>query len=99
MQEAEALAANWQAYQESNHTSNTHVAFQTIGYKEFFEVAGAPPWQKTEIEIIKKRIARNTRRYAKRQELFFRSFPNVEWIHADDISTLAGIFGKLTKNL
>lgn len=57
---------------------------QTIGYREFFQVGGAPPWSEAVLEQVRNLIARNTRRYAKRQETFFRRLPGVQWIHADD---------------
>ena len=57
--------------------------FQSIGYREFVEVGGKPPWPVETLEAIESRIARNSRRYAKRQELFFRRLPNVTWIHAE----------------
>lgn len=57
---------------------------RTIGYREFFEVAGLPPWSTVDLEAIEQRIARNTRRYAKRQETFFRRIPGVRSINADD---------------
>ncbi|HKK49565.1 MAG TPA: tRNA (adenosine(37)-N6)-dimethylallyltransferase MiaA [Alkalispirochaeta sp.] len=57
---------------------------QTIGYREFLQVGGPPPWSAAVLEQVRDRIARNTRRYAKRQETFFRRLPGVQWIHADD---------------
>lgn len=59
-------------------------AFRGIGYREFLEHGGTPPWSVDAVEAIRDRIARDTRRYAKRQELFFRRIPAVEWIQADD---------------
>ncbi len=56
---------------------------RTIGYREFFSVGGAPPWSVASLERIRNEIARNSRRYAKRQETFFRRLPGVTWIHAD----------------
>lgn len=61
---------------------------RTIGYREFFEVAGPPPWSPGDLNVIRERIARNTRRYARRQELFFRKLPQVRWIHAGNDSEL-----------
>ncbi|MFO8042140.1 MAG: tRNA (adenosine(37)-N6)-dimethylallyltransferase MiaA [Alkalispirochaeta sp.] len=61
---------------------------QTIGYREFFQVAGGPPWGDAALDEIRRLIARNTRRYAKRQETFFRRIPGVQWIDADDESAL-----------
>jgi tRNA dimethylallyltransferase len=56
-------------------------AMQGIGYREFFQ------WQKEgclSVPDLKERIARNTRRYAKRQLTFFRSIPVTQWINGDD---------------
>jgi tRNA dimethylallyltransferase len=63
-------------------------AMGSIGYREFPEVAGSPPWTEDQIRAVEERIARNSRRYAKRQELFFRRIPDVHWIHGDDDKTL-----------
>jgi tRNA dimethylallyltransferase len=60
---------------------------QAIGYREFAEL-GIPPWSEESLAVVRERIQRNTRRYAKRQITFFRSLPDVKWIHADDRSAL-----------
>ena len=62
--------------------------FQAIGYREFVEVGGLPPWTDDELAEIERLIARNSRRYAKRQELFFRRLPGVRWIDADDVEAI-----------
>ncbi|POR01825.1 hypothetical protein AU468_07700 [Alkalispirochaeta sphaeroplastigenens] len=59
--------------------------FRTIGYREFLEVSATPPWSGEELALIQERIARNTRHYARRQELFFRRLPRVRWLQADDV--------------
>ncbi|MFP4151451.1 MAG: tRNA (adenosine(37)-N6)-dimethylallyltransferase MiaA [Alkalispirochaeta sp.] len=64
-------------------------AFAGIGYREFLEIGGTPPWSAQELDAIQERIARNTRRYAKRQETFFRKIPRVRWIHAEDAGGIA----------
>lgn len=71
-------------------TGFTAPAFEGIGYREFNEMGGDPPWDDVTLASIRERIARNTRRYAKRQELFFRRIPGVEWIPADDHAALVG---------
>ena len=63
----------------------------SIGYREFFEVGGAPPWDRATQARIEERIARNTRRYAKRQETFFRRLPGVTWVNADDIDEVCRV--------
>lgn len=59
-------------------------AFSSIGYREFLEIGGMPPWTPAQLEQIRDLIARNTRRYARRQELFFRRLPEVIWVSAGD---------------
>lgn len=61
-----------------------HPGLRTIGYREFFEFGGEPPWSAGQLAMIRDRITINTRRYARRQEVFFRKLPGVHWIHADD---------------
>ena len=54
---------------------------QAIGYREIFL------FQRNgclRLKDIKELIARNTRRYAKRQITFFRKIPEVRWFHPDD---------------
>ncbi len=54
---------------------------QGIGYREFLEArrAGCP-----RLRDVRDAIARDTRRYAKRQVAFFRTLPGVEWFDAED---------------
>ncbi len=54
---------------------------KAIGYREFFECGGG-------LEAVDGLIKRNTRRYAKRQIVFFRGLPGVRWVHADDLDSL-----------
>ncbi|TVR70133.1 MAG: tRNA (adenosine(37)-N6)-dimethylallyltransferase MiaA [Spirochaetaceae bacterium] len=61
---------------------------RTIGYREFFELGGPPPWSRSDLSRIQTLIAGNTRRYARRQELFFRKLPQVRWVEADDREAL-----------
>ncbi|SIQ79326.1 tRNA dimethylallyltransferase [Alkalispirochaeta americana] len=65
--------------------------FRTIGYREFLEISGDPPWSEEELGRIQERIARNTRHYARRQEIFFRRLPQVRWLQADDCRGLEEI--------
>ena len=59
-----------------------------IGYREFFAMLrnGCDT-----LKTVEEQICRNTRRYAKRQMTFFRSFPDVIWINAEDIDSVTGI--------
>ena len=56
-----------------------------IGYKEFFSmrVMGC-----VTVDMVRNQIILNSRRYAKRQMTFFRSFLKTSWFHADDISNI-----------
>lgn len=56
---------------------------RTIGYREFFETEDPA--------AIQELIARNTRRYAKRQETFFRRFPDRRVVDAEDTASLERI--------
>ncbi len=66
-------------------------AFRSIGYREFVDHGGSPPWSPEQLRRIEEDIAKNTRRYAKRQELFFRRLPDVVWIHADEIDRIVEV--------
>ena len=60
---------------------------RAIGYREFFRVDGSlrPPGEDPAIEH---EIVVSTRRYAKRQQTFFRQLPAVLELPADDISAV-----------
>lgn len=52
-----------------------------IGYREFFQMREAGCMTLKDVRDL---IKRNSRRYAKRQMTFFRSFPGVTWIHPEE---------------
>ncbi|MCK5736395.1 MAG: tRNA (adenosine(37)-N6)-dimethylallyltransferase MiaA [Spirochaetaceae bacterium] len=54
---------------------------KAIGYREWFPKVGDPPLDENRVKEL---IARNTRRYAKRQITFFSSLPDVHWFDAGD---------------
>jgi tRNA dimethylallyltransferase len=62
---------------------------RAIGYREFFverqsSEKNAAAWALSEdLEGVKALVARNSRRYAKRQETFFASLPEVIWLDGD----------------
>ncbi len=56
-----------------------------IGYREFFQLMNDGEFTK---ERVRDMIIHNSRKFAKRQLTFFRSFENVLWIHPDDNETL-----------
>jgi tRNA dimethylallyltransferase len=54
---------------------------RAIGYREFFTKGEGGVWRFIENpEGVETLVARNSRRYAKRQETFFASLPGVKWI-------------------
>jgi tRNA dimethylallyltransferase len=63
---------------------------KAIGYREFFERAAGSG---SVADLIK----RNTRRYAKRQVVFFRSLPGVRWLHADDLDSLCATIAEFMR--
>ncbi len=54
---------------------------QAIGYREFFEARRSGC---TRLRDVQAAIARDSRRYARRQLTFFRSLPKVEWRSPED---------------
>jgi len=61
--------------------SETDPGMQAIGYREFLEAKRTGCMK---LRDIRDAIAQDSRRYAKRQLVFFRSMPGVEWFSADD---------------
>lgn len=61
---------------------------QGIGYQEFFNAMESGEYT---LSDIKKEIASNSRKYAKRQMTFFRSFPDAKMLPADDIETIRSL--------
>jgi tRNA dimethylallyltransferase len=56
---------------------------RAIGYREFFTEGEGGAWRFIEESAgVETLAARNSRRYAKRQETFFASLPGVKWIDA-----------------
>ena len=56
-----------------------HPGMKAIGYREWFSPEGE---DEPDPEEVRKQIAANSRRYAKRQMTFFSSLPGVEWFDA-----------------
>jgi tRNA dimethylallyltransferase len=54
---------------------------KSIGYREFFLIQAGCFLFKDSKELIKQ----NTRRFAKRQITYFKSFHNVSWFHPEDV--------------
>ena len=77
---AAGLAAEVASLRARGYTSDTP-GMRSIGYAEFFREA-SPPARRVLIQ-------RNSRRFAKRQQTFFRRFPNVLWFAAADADGVA----------
>jgi tRNA dimethylallyltransferase len=58
----------------------TDPGMRGIGYSEFFEALRDGCLR---IKDVAEKIKANSRRYAKRQLAFFKSFPDVTWVHPD----------------
>lgn len=58
---------------------------QGIGYKEFFDALRTGEFS---LSKIGDEIVSNSRKYAKRQYTFFKSFENVNWIYGGDTETI-----------
>ena len=58
-------------------------ALQTVGYQEWFDYFDGHISREEAIELIK----RNSRRYAKRQETWFRRDPDIHWVTGGPQST------------
>ncbi len=69
-----------------------HPGMKAIGYREWFGEPGEPLPAAAEVKEL---IARNTRRYAKRQITFFASLPDVHWFNASQDSDIPGIINSL----
>jgi tRNA dimethylallyltransferase len=56
---------------------------KAIGYREFFVEEAPGQWRlDNDLDRVQRLVARNSRRYAKRQITFFASIPGVKWISA-----------------
>jgi tRNA dimethylallyltransferase len=72
---------------------------QSIGYREFFEIGTPPRWNESDLAETERLIARNTRRYAKRQITFFQRIPAVTWVDLDDDAPSAAVLDIVEKHL
>lgn len=72
----QGLAAEVKSLVEKGYTREDP-GMRAIGYQEFFLENGQFA---TDLEAVETLIARNSRRYAKRQITFFASLPEVHWI-------------------
>ena len=63
-------------------------AMQAIGYKEFLQARDSG---ELSISLIKQEIIKNSKKYAKRQNTFFKSFSNYISVDPDDLVTIKNI--------
>ena len=77
---AEGLADEFAGLVRSGCTEDDP-GMRAIGYREFFQAQRSGCFR---LQDVQEAIARDSRRYAKRQATFFRSLPSVEWFSADD---------------
>jgi len=66
-------------------------SMSAIGYREFFQALGSGEYG---ISGIKDLICVNSKKYAKRQMTFFRSFKGVNWFHPDDKAGIKGVISQ-----
>ncbi len=66
----------------SNPLGLSKQASQALGYKEIIDFLKG----KYTLSEVSSEIKQRTRRFAKRQMTWFRSFPNIHWIHANPAS-------------
>jgi tRNA dimethylallyltransferase len=77
----QGLAEEVRSLYEAGYTPNDP-GLRAIGYREFFVEAEEPgKWRLSQdIDGVQALIAQNSRRYAKRQIVFFAGIPEVKWI-------------------
>ncbi|TVR58476.1 MAG: tRNA (adenosine(37)-N6)-dimethylallyltransferase MiaA [Spirochaetaceae bacterium] len=69
-------------------------AMRGIGYREFFDASyfETPPAERAQlVPVIKQTIARNSRRYAKRQRTFFTRLPGIVTVDPDDTDRIVNL--------
>lgn len=79
----------------ANGAQSTWPGMQGIGYHEFFTALESGEYT---IERIKKEIVQNSKKYAKRQMTFFRSFEDAIFISPDDIAKIEKLVDDFLSN-
>ncbi len=89
----EGLAAEVNSLYQKGY-GPTAPAMKAIGYREFFEPEGS---LKTEAEMpeIANLIKRNTKRYAKRQETFFKALPNIHHYNVENDTEVSKLYNDI----
>lgn len=70
---SEGLVQEVQRLVAQGYTADSS-AMKAIGYREFFALSPDDP-ANAPLQAVRELIKRNTKRYAKRQQTFFQSFP------------------------
>jgi tRNA dimethylallyltransferase len=80
----DGLPAEVRALSEDGYRADAP-GMRAIGYREFFHDGRIPAsLTPADLAAAESLIARNSRRYAKRQITYFASLPNVLWLNAED---------------
>ena len=77
------LRTEFEALRREGFTSSDP-GMQAIGYREFFDAENG----NAGIDTIVARIQQDSRKYAKRQETYIRSLPDIHHMDADDFDTI-----------
>lgn len=80
------LVAEFAELYRKGYTATSPI-MKAIGYNEFFSISPTLPLN-ADIEAVKNLIKRNTRRYAKRQETFFKTIPKNKIVNLEKQSEL-----------
>ncbi|PIE97694.1 MAG: tRNA (adenosine(37)-N6)-dimethylallyltransferase MiaA [Treponema sp.] len=78
----EGLVEEFKKLYNNGYDKNTP-AMKAIGYAEFFKISPQNPLN-APVNEVKELIKRNTRHYAKRQETFFKSIPEVSFFNLEN---------------
>jgi tRNA dimethylallyltransferase len=89
---AAGLAGEASALFKKGYTPDD-AGMRAIGYREFFvRNEDDTAWRLSEdLEGVERLVARNSRRYVKRQLTFFLRMPGITWIDGDDVTALRGL--------
>ncbi len=89
----EGLATEVNALYQKGYRA-TSPAMKGIGYREFFDTSGNLKSEAEELEIANL-IKRNTKRYAKRQETFFKALPNIHHYNVENENEISKLYNDI----
>lgn len=87
------LVAEFAELYKKGYTATSPI-MKAIGYKEFFSLSPILPLN-ADLDAVKNLIKRNTRRYAKRQETFFKTIPESTIVNLENPSELNSAIQKI----